>query len=80
MQRAGYPDYAVHKSQHMELVGDIGVWKSQLENGATLGATIELQRRLTEWLRSHIGRTDKALAAFLREKPAGPAPASTRRR
>ena len=76
MLRSGYPEYAVHKSQHTELVGDIGVWKTKLESGATLAATIELQRRLTEWLRTHIGRTDKALATFLRTASDAKAPPS----
>jgi hemerythrin-like metal-binding protein len=77
MARAGYPELTHHKAQHAAFIADLDGWKAKLASGATLATTIDLQRALTDWLRSHIGRTDQALATFLQAR-ADSLPASSR--
>ena len=67
MARAGYPQLTVHQHLHAEFIAELAQWKAELENGSTLSLTLELQRKLTDWLQNHIGRADRSLATFLRD-------------
>lgn len=73
MDRYGYPAYAAHRSAHAAFIKDFGDLKKRLETLESQGAitsflTIEMQRRLYDWLINHIGNVDKAMGAFLSEK------------
>jgi hemerythrin len=67
-----YPGYAGHKGEHEAFIRDfLELKKQHEENGATTGLVIEINNRVCAWLRNHIGRTDRALGAFLLSRPGG---------
>ncbi len=69
MKRFNYPEYSTHKIAHTTFVNDFYDLRQELDNdGVTPELTVRLADRLSDWLTSHIGRMDKALAAFLRER------------
>ena len=70
IQRA-YPGLADHRAEHVAFVGEIAALETEYQrDGPTASLVIRVNIQLTGWLRSHIYRTDKALAAFLRAAPA----------
>jgi len=68
MARAGYPLLVMHKRLHAGLLAELALWKPRLGTGTALWLTLELQRRLTDWLQNHIGHDDRRLAEFLRTR------------
>lgn len=61
-----YPGYEAHKAEHERFVADFGaLLREYLADGASLLLVVRVNARVTEWLRDHIYRTDKALAQFL---------------
>lgn len=71
MQQHGYPDYAAHKKIHDAFVAEFVKLRSDLEKqGASASLAVQLNRKLGDWLLDHIGRTDRALGAFLQKKGA----------
>ena len=69
MKRHNYPDYPTHKIEHTTFINDFYDLRQELDNdGVTPELTVRLADRVSEWLVSHIGRMDKALGAFLRER------------
>jgi hemerythrin-like metal-binding protein len=62
-----YPDRVVHKEYHDRLVGQVVEFKQDFEAGRA-ALSMDLMQFLTDWLRNHIMKTDKAYAPFLREK------------
>ena len=69
MARYFYPGQVQHKAEHTRFVKDFLDLKSSLEAGGS-GSTfiVMINRQVGDWLRSHIGKTDKALGEFLRLK------------
>lgn len=70
-----YAAYPAHKAEHAAFVKEFLEFKKRFEalesQGAiTSFATIEIQRRLVDWLLNHIGKVDKALGTFLSSKGA----------
>ncbi len=69
MQRHDYPAYADHKAVHEAFKKDFGVLAGQFDAApSSLSLTIDVQRRVTDWLRNHILNTDAKLGAFLKER------------
>lgn len=70
--KKAYPGYAAHKSQHTRFIADVSRLKGAFETeGATLSLVIMTNRTLISWLVQHISKTDRELAAYLREVEAG---------
>jgi len=66
-QRFNYPEYALHKQEHVGFIEDFNRLESQFEEeGATLLLVIRTNKAMINWLVRHINGTDKKLAAFLR--------------
>ncbi|NNF84255.1 MAG: hemerythrin family protein [Deltaproteobacteria bacterium] len=69
MKRHNYPDYPAHKIDHTTFISDFYDLRQELDNnGVTPELTVRLANWIGEWLVNHIGRMDKALGAFLRER------------
>jgi hemerythrin len=76
MARTAYPDAAAHKKLHEAFIADFVKFKADLaKNGASPALATQLNHKVGGWLIDHIGRTDRALGAFL----AGKAAATVRR-
>jgi hemerythrin-like metal-binding protein len=69
MRRLSYPGYPFHKGEHVSFITEFYDLRDELDAG---GSSPELAERMGrffgDWLVNHIGKVDKALGAFLREK------------
>ncbi len=66
-----YPDQRLHKSQHAAFIKTFNEIRTDYnERGAGIDTVIKAQKRLGEWLRTHIPLTDKNFADFLKAKKA----------
>ena len=69
MRRLSYPGYPFHKGEHVSFINEFYDLRDELDAG---GSSPELADRMGrffgDWLVNHIGKVDKALGAFLREK------------
>lgn len=64
-----YHGYDAHKAQHTKFIDEfLGMKKTYETEGASLKLAMEVQRRVGDWLLTHIKRTDKELAEFLKGK------------
>lgn len=69
MNMFAYPDTSSHKQEHMAFVKEFTQLKKDFEKeGASSSIAIQVQRRVTDWLKNHIAKTDKSLGAFLKAK------------
>lgn len=67
MQQYRYPDTAEHLAQHAYFVGEFKALAAELDKGGpTALVTIKLNRLLCDWLRDHVGTTDRKVGEFLR--------------
>lgn len=64
MLARGYDAYRGHKQMHDKLIHDLEELRQRFQAGDAM-VGIELSTFLTDWLISHIMRTDTKLAAFL---------------
>lgn len=64
MLARGYDAYRGHKQLHDKLIADLESLRQRFQAGDAM-VGMELSTFLTEWLISHIMRTDTKLAAFL---------------
>jgi hemerythrin len=75
MVKFGYPIQAAqaHRKEHAEFVRTFGELKREAQAPTGVGATfvLKLQRTVCDWLLSHIGKTDMALAQFLKTQARG---------
>jgi hemerythrin len=61
-----YPGLAEHLEQHAYFVTEFQALTALLrEEGPSAMLHVKLSRLLCDWLRDHVGSTDKALGAFL---------------
>jgi hemerythrin-like metal-binding protein len=73
MSRYGYPDILTHLEEHTHFIDDLSrLKKESLQCGS--GLAEQVRSRLVDWLVDHIGSTDKALGAFLNQRPGEKAP------
>jgi len=63
----GYPDTAHHKKIHEDLVAKVVAFTKDFEQGRA-AISMDLMQFLTDWLKNHIMKTDKAYAPFLKNK------------
>lgn len=69
MTRYNYPGLAVHKAQHAKFVDEFFALKKTYEaEGATVRVAMEVQKRVGDWLVTHILQSDKELADYLTGK------------
>jgi hemerythrin len=69
MKRYSYPDYAPHKIEHTGFVNEFYDLRQELDNdGVSPDLTVRLADWVGDWLVNHIGRMDKALGTFLKER------------
>lgn len=69
MTQFAYPGVEAHKTQHQKFVEDFLALKKVYEaEGATIRVAMEVQKRVGDWLITHIKRTDKELGEFLKGK------------
>jgi hemerythrin len=67
MLKYNYPDYAEHKKDHDDFVASVLELEASIQNqGATVVTTLKLNRTLTDWLLSHISKSDMKIGQFLR--------------
>ncbi|MFZ5985604.1 MAG: bacteriohemerythrin [Bacillota bacterium] len=68
-EKYSYPEYKSHKASHDQFVKDFGDLKRRLEDeGPTLQFVALVNRVVVDWLIKHIGNSDKAFGAFLKDK------------
>ncbi|WP_321492000.1 bacteriohemerythrin [uncultured Desulfobacter sp.] len=63
----GYPDTVAHKKIHKDLVAKVLAFTKEFEQGRA-ALSMDLMKFLTDWLKNHIMKTDKAYAPFLKDK------------
>jgi methyl-accepting chemotaxis protein len=63
----GYPDKVNHKKIHEDLVAKVVAFTKEFEQGRA-AISMDLMQFLTDWLKNHIMKTDKAYAPFLKDK------------
>lgn len=64
MQANHYPEYAKHKMLHDALTARVVAFQKEFASGRT-SLSVELLQFLSDWLRHHIGETDRKLARFV---------------
>jgi hemerythrin len=64
MHRCGYPDILAHKAQHEEFVRKASLLEREFQAGKTM-LSIEVMQFVSNWLRQHIGGSDRRFAPFV---------------
>ena len=67
MQKCGYPELPGHKAQHEDLTRQVLKLQSDYQSGKAM-LTIEVMQFLSNWLRQHIGGTDRKYVPFVKGK------------
>ncbi len=66
MEARGYPALADHRAEHESFRADLRALEAEfLRDGPSASLIIRVNTHVTGWLRSHIYRTDRAMAGFL---------------
>ena len=69
MQTFKYPDYLAHKALHDKLTAQVVEFQKEFVSGKA-PVTIQLLQFLKDWLKHHIGETDRKIAIFLNKHAA----------
>jgi len=69
MRTHHYPEYEKHKADHDTLTAKVVEFQHDFETGRA-AITVGLLQFLKDWLRHHIGETDRKIAHFLKSKAA----------
>ena len=64
LDKFAYPERAPHKKEHASFVAKVAGFEKDLKEGK-LALSIEVVNFLGEWLKSHIGESDKAYTPFM---------------
>jgi len=67
MQRCGYPDLPAHKAQHDEMTQKVLQIQQDFQAGKLM-MTIAVMQFLSNWLRQHIGGSDRKYVPFVNGK------------
>ncbi len=67
LEKHAYPDYAKQKSAHDSFTKKVLDLKDRYHKGQTT-ISVEVMNLLSDWLKDHILRLDKAYGPFLNEK------------
>lgn len=66
MTMTRYPGESAHRAEHAAFMNELAAMKAAwAKQGSNPALAIEVQRKSCGWLREHIGRTDRALGAWL---------------
>ena len=73
MRRYNYPGILLHKTEHQSFIRSVAEFKQTFldldaRGEVTSFLTIEVMRRLEQWLTEHIRTVDRKMAEFLTEK------------
>ena len=69
MRRFSYPGFPSHKGEHVAFINEFYDLRDEYDdNGATPELADKIGRYMGDWLVNHIGKVDKALGAFLRDR------------
>jgi len=72
MRDAGYPDLESHQKIHSDFVVYFGKISDRIENdGLNDELVIEIKKKLFDWLWNHIGKVDRKLGLFIKNKETG---------
>ncbi len=66
-EKHGYPDTAAHLKLHDALVEKVMEFKNSFDNGSA-SLSMDLMRFLTDWLNTHILKSDMKYVPFLKER------------
>jgi hemerythrin len=67
MLKHNYPEYLEHKKDHDDFVASvIELEQGIMTQGATILSTLKLNRTLTDWLLTHISKSDMKIGQYLR--------------
>ncbi len=68
MTEAGYPDIESHRREHEWFVQEYGImYREFKQEGPRLAFVIRVSNRVATWFREHIFKTDRVMAAWIRE-------------
>lgn len=73
MRRYNYPALFTHRQEHEKFTQEIIALKQELKslesrNEIMSFEGIKIERRFSDWLKDHIGKTDKKLGIYLAER------------
>ena len=68
MAQTAFPGLDDHRSEHQQFIRDYSAMYQQFRHeGPSLTIVVRVSDRVTAWLREHIYRTDRTMAAWLKE-------------
>ena len=65
MAKIAYPALATHKTEHDKLLVQVQDLQAKFDSGAAM-VSVQVSRFLRDWLTTHILKSDKALAAAIK--------------
>lgn len=68
MHKLDYPDALAHTAEHTGFIEEISRLEDECRKGMSTATVIKTQSKVVDWLISHIGKSDKALGAFILKK------------
>jgi hemerythrin len=69
MTKYKFPDYQLHKSEHVSFIKTVVKLKNQLEKeGPSLPLVLRTNFDIAEWLKNHIRKVDMLLGDFLKTR------------
>ena len=67
MLKHNYNSYEKQKEAHVQFIKEFSQLKKEFDaNGVTSHLTIQIQNKVCNWLRNHIGDEDKKIGVFLK--------------
>ncbi len=68
MERLRYPDVDAHVNEHRGFIKEITRLEDECRESVSVATVVKTQSMVVDWLIKHIGKSDKALGAFIVEK------------
>jgi hemerythrin len=68
MRMYEYPPMSAHKAKHDKFILEFDQLKKELLAGKSTSLVLQVQSRVVDWLKTHIGQTDKALGEYLNSR------------
>lgn len=69
--KLNYPKYKEHKVLHDNFIKEVKGLKERFFNGgSTLTLTIEINKKVIDWLINHIGKMDREFGNYIKEQKA----------
>ncbi len=67
LQAVRYPYLAQQRKEHAELLKKVAAFKAEYDSGKAM-VSVTLMTFLSDWVRSHIQKSDKQYGAWIKEK------------